>query len=137
MSRGPKWVAVNPGHAIPAGQPHAIQYKHHANWCTWAEYTRPHVVHAGWQNNSEREWVYPDRVVTYYVDSTWRPPINLPTEPTWGILLRRGQRPEVVNGNLTSEGKFITNAGYRYRSEITGWFPLTNEQAMWVEIYRR
>lgn len=88
--RHPNWQPVEPGQVIPAGQPYRVVY---ANGIDYAQ-------DAGGSTDG-----------TYVeVDSSWRPPLELPTEPTWGWCVftavvghNSGQR-RVVGGHWFIQG---------------------------------
>lgn len=73
--RDKNWQPVEPGHVIPAGQPYMFEVEDQ----TTGDYTVP---------DDGRQW---------FVDSSWRPPLELPTEPTWGIAyIPNSQHGEIV-----------------------------------------
>lgn len=71
-TRHPKWVRVEPGTLIAKGQPYRSEYS------------------GGY---AEEDHFRSDRTIPldtsgeYFIDSTWSPPLELPTEPTWGIVV--------------------------------------------------
>lgn len=72
----PKWVRVEPGTVIPAGQPYRIEYNDESAWKA-SEFVpkEPITVPA---RPTQVDW---------FIDSTYSAPLKLPTKPTWGIAL--------------------------------------------------
>jgi hypothetical protein len=137
--RHEKWVPVSPGTVIPAGQPYRIEF---ANVPGTAAHERTHHSEvAVWDSH---EW---------FVDSTWKPPLDLPTEPTWGIVLNK--RPDRKDGHAldfgrwavygddefaplerTHRSEFDTRCDVLSRDGIADFIPLTDEQVARIEAAR-
>lgn len=123
--RHPKWQRVEPGTVIPAGQPYRIEYQ--SPGLTAGEYvpTRPETVdgrYGGW-----------------FVDSSWKPPLVLPNEPTWGIAVN-ALVPRQRLGRWSIRGDCFSD----HRSwwspipveQVTDFIPLTDEQVARIEAAR-
>lgn len=125
--RHEKWVRVEPGHVIPAGQPMRWEY----------------------ENGSAYECAetYCDRritadMATHFVDSSWRPPLNLPTEPTWGIAVYTNKRDGGYRAywaqKLHVEGAQLhgENGSNWSVDSVLDFIPLTDEQVARIEAAR-
>lgn len=125
--RHEKWVRVEPGHVIPPGQPHAIKVDSPTGYgLMWGEYTL-------------REKVPVPTNDQWFVDSSWRPPLDLPIVPTWGIvtwsdseMLHKLGKWRLVHGGqrLEPEGEPSSWLGV---SVITDFIRLTYEQVARIE----
>jgi hypothetical protein len=121
--RHPKWQRVEPGTVIPAGQPYRIEWD-----ATTGETATEYA-------SEFEQAVNPSRHETrWLVDSSWRPPLELPTEPTWGIVVRAS------DGHLASQWVHKADevwdevhGGFVYASSIRDFIPLTDEQAARIE----
>ena len=80
VERDKKWVAVEPGHIIPAGQPYMIEFKLGMGWSVGLRRSE-YVL------DKDKVVIEYNSVSGWFVDSSWRPPLELPTEPTWGIVV--------------------------------------------------
>jgi hypothetical protein len=123
--RHPKWQRVEPGTVIPAGQPYRVEQ-------VTCNYEFP---------GKRSDMTVPFyRGSTYFVDSSWKPPLELPTEPTWGIALviRPGGPPEWLVDEwrwahgLFRAGDYIGLLG----SEVRLFIPFTDEQVARIEAAR-
>ena len=127
--RHPKWQRVEPGTVIPAGQPYRVEH-HHGS---------PYAQEFIWPM-SEQRLDLPER--DYFIDSSWKPPLVLPTEPTWGIVVicdgptwreRLGQWALVGNGKRLREQRYFNE----WRTEwVKAFIPLTDEQVARIEAAR-
>lgn len=126
--RHPKWVRVEPGTVIPAGQPYRIEFPdsfigrfgHISDTCRESVSDKPCEIH-----NPEN---------TYFIDSSWRPPLELPTEPTWGIAVLRGKHPfRVSRWSLRNGWFFKLNGAAVCASAVSDFIPLTDEQVARIE----
>jgi len=119
MDRHEKWTPVEPGHVIPAGQP--CRDEHFNPIREWnTGYPTDHKAEADW-----------------FVDSSWRPPLDLPSEPTWGIVHLSGDtfgdewhfgllEPAFAHQWLL-DGKTVN------RESVLDFIPLTPEQVARIE----
>lgn len=73
--RHEKWTPVEPGHVIPAGQPYRVE---------WLEDGIPVAQERSGSADIRADGV--DDFARWFIDSLWTPPLELPTEPTWGIV---------------------------------------------------
>lgn len=113
--RHPKWQRVEPGYVIPAGQPYRVE-----RWDTTfgpraSEYVddKPHEV---------RPRDYP-----VFIDSSWKPPLVLPTEPTWALVVKPSgyvDTLEVWRDERQEGGICYRNAG------LKGWMKLSEADAV-------
>lgn len=118
--RHPKWRRVEPGTVIPAGQPYRAEHQSVAHRAEEGVHPANHEVYSG----SAYDW---------FVDSSWRPPLELPTEPTWGIALHTKYQPLVRRFHLEGD-EFLTHLGGSYRAHnVTDFIPLTDEQVERIE----
>lgn len=64
------------------------EYTNAANGMTRAEFVNDFATHAGARIGfgGQCEWVDGDRITGWYVDSSWKPPLDLPTEPGSVVL---------------------------------------------------
>lgn len=135
--RHEKWVAVEPGTVIPAGQPYRIE---------WAEIQRmldDQVLASERVCHDHDMRALALRDYDYYVDSSWRPPLDLPTEPTWGIVVsdtRLDERKPLVflaEWFLSRTGSpLLTNhsrVGNVPTSRVLDFIPLTPDQVARIE----
>lgn len=77
--RGDHWKQVYSGHVIPAGQPYALRDAPDSRlrvYRPWVEYINTQDRQVPYEPNSQ-----------WFVDTRWKPPVDLPTKPTRGILL--------------------------------------------------
>jgi hypothetical protein len=134
MKRHKRWVPVEPGTVIPAGQPYRREL-HGARYINAMENTSgDRAVPVG----GNAEW---------FVDSTWRPPLVLPTEPTWGIVVypRKSESRsadigcwqldaagQLMRTNRVLDGRFDTIK----RDFVADFIPLTPEQTARIEAAR-
>jgi hypothetical protein len=123
--RHPKWVRVEPGTVIPAGQPYR------------AEWTEPHGASANERTSSFQQTAPPSP--EWFVDSSWRPPLELPTEPTWGIAVTKWatfSSGHAAFADLFS-GAYPDHLGGRDvsipKENVTDFIPLTDEQVARIE----
>lgn len=116
--RHDKWVPVYGGHVIPVGQPYRTEF----------------IGGNGYPEARERIPVWEDVKVPsptgwkWFVDSSWRPPLELPTEPTWGIVL--GDRGPML-GRWVVCGDYIEPVNGTPRIPIAGvrgFVPLSDQQ---------
>lgn len=146
--RHEKWVAVEPGTVIPAGQPHRVEFSEPvADFSLARTMTAKELIRTkGFTvpsplDSVEREW---------FVDSSWKPPLVLPTEPTWGIVLLRGpdragdehrldfgrwQADLTGRGTLerTHRSPFDTRCDVIARESVLDFIPLSPEQVKRIE----
>lgn len=115
--RHEKWVPVQPGTFIPAGQPYRAEYERHAS-----EY----------RGRSVDSMVPPSG--DWFIDSSWRPPLELPTTPTWGwcafrsVVGRNTGSRRVVGGLWVLDGpQFICTPVTVRPSSIIAWIPADGE----------
>lgn len=128
--RHPKWVRVEPGTHIEAGTPWRVEYAH-------AEFRadgQDAVEHSGVGS----DWVVPETDDVILVDSSWKPPLDLPTEPTWGLLLTKGSwYPQC--GQWRRHGIYVgrndESLGWEHDA-ILDFIPLTDEQVARIEAAR-
>jgi hypothetical protein len=131
--RHEKWVRVGPGHTVPAGQPYRIEYE------DGSASEHPNVGGVLVRRATDFD---------LFVDSSWRPPLNQPTEPTWGIVVYprnggaqhsadigcwRADDPDgLFRTNRILDGRFDT-----FSSDfIFDFIPLTDEQVARIEAAR-
>lgn len=122
--RDEKWVAMGSPFEPGKGQPYRIEFP---NGVALENY-HPGSEMMGWmQRNGEP---------TYLVDSSWKPPLDLPTTPTWGIAvpgdacgasLPIGDRWRVV------DDAFIGDVCSWRVSSVVEFIPLTPEQVARIE----
>jgi hypothetical protein len=130
--RHPKWQRVEPGTVIPAGQPYRVENEDGYH----NEYPgRPFAD------------VYYDRdelMTGLFVDSSWTPPLDLPTEPTWGIAVHVDAAGEVNSTHNTAKW-WLSDAGQVLRRDtrigvsvdrVLDFIPLTPEQVARIEAAR-
>lgn len=119
QDRAAKWVRVEPGTVIPAGQPYRLT--------TTQEFD---LLVTGEAHKASKEWE---------IDSSWKPPLDLPTEPTWGMVVWRD------NGVITARGdRWRSFGGQLVRdhlhsvavNSILDFIPLTDEQVERIEAAR-
>lgn len=124
--RHPKWKRVEPGYVIPAGQPYRVE-----RWDTTfgpraSEYVddKPHEV---------RPRDYP-----VFIDSSWKPPLVLPTEPTWGFAVRAGTYEFMRwwrKGKKLCGTRGVVIAEYP-AEDVLDFIPLTDAQVERIEAAR-
>lgn len=116
MDRHPKWTPVEPGTVIPAGQPYA------------------NVKRQG----HPRDWtVEVDGAVL--VDSSWKPPLVLPTEPTWGIAVTSSGYVGAADWYLhETEAQLRSgdNCTRLLQTDVLDFIALTDEQIAQIEAAR-
>lgn len=124
--RHEKWVRVEPGTVIPAGQPYRIEYGNG----TAFEYGSGCLV--------EVTAVSHGRTEDWFIDSSWKPPLVLPTEPTWGIAVHIGGRRHFGEWRVVAETSFsCTGFSWTWGVEnIAAFIPLTPEQVARIEAAR-
>ena len=140
IERDKKWEPVGVGFVIQTGQPYAIEHPSTTAGTTWSEHVWNGPIelsdHDGGSSGickrikSGQNW---------YVDSTWKPPIDLPVEPTWGIVVEASEhgdgswlvdrwclyKPKYVD-TYELGGEFV---GMSYSREgIAAFIPLTKKQ---------
>lgn len=132
MDRHDKWVKVEPGTVIPAGQPYAvIPGASSPARFTWMEYGEGQPYEHKAQGNYE-----------FFVDSSWCPPLELPTEPTWGIAVTTDQRSD--KSGVLGVGHRWWLDGDKLQGDLCCWavaqvldfIPLTDEQVARIEAAR-
>lgn len=79
--RDAKWEPIAPGETIPAGQPYMKEYDGHAGGIRRAEFQHQTDVRVGYFMQHTQQWVVGNRITGWFVDSTWYPPLDLPTHP--------------------------------------------------------
>lgn len=163
--RHEKWVRVQPGTVIPAGQPYRVERPRGGiSGETCVEYVRDAPVDA---LDNGREW---------FIDSSWKPPqcgemhpsndsiipcqlpphhegdhfstsgcagggfnwppLVLPTEPTWGIPIAHGC-PQNMSQWYTQASFLESLDGNRLTTyNVTDFIPLTEEQVQRIEAAR-
>lgn len=131
--RHPKWQRVEPGHVIPAGQPMRYEYPG-SDIDAWEQTSVGRV-----EVTSHGAW---------FVDSSWRPPLNLPETPTWGIVVypRNGGAQHSADIGCWQaddpDGLFRTNRILDGRFDtfssdfVLDFIPLTAEQVARIEAAR-
>jgi hypothetical protein len=129
--RHPKWQRVEPGTVIPAGQPYRVEY---------SKGDAPSSIEAQEYQSRPVEWMIPlTTSVVWFVDSSWKPLLDLPTTPTWGIAVfgRAAKHPFRVSKWHQSSGWFHKlNGGAYSRAAVTDFIPLTPEQVARIEATR-
>ena len=126
--RDPKWIEVEPLQRIPAGQPIRTEWDGHANHVVWEElvYSQDYIT-SGY---------YPCLpVAAMFIDSTWRPPLELPTEMTWGISVdqmirvQAGAWRPAPDSGTHPDTLYDGNKGiYVKNEEVLQFIPLTQDQ---------
>jgi len=109
-SRHEKWQPVEPGHVIPAGQPYRIEY------CT-GERPQSIETQADTDRIANKHDEHSDARHEWFIDSSWRPPLELPTEPTWGIA-------------VTDDGEYV---GKWSMERPEGWSPDSSTTALYID----
>jgi hypothetical protein len=97
--RHPKWQRVEPGHVIPAGQPYRIE---------WSDATADKLL------ASERltdHNILALQMGSWFVDSSWRPPLVLPTTP--GSVIEATRHGSKHLWWMTKSGKVWANDIYQ------------------------
>lgn len=122
--RHEKWKRVSPGHTIPARQPVRYEYDEAYTLAQEFSYSQPTEVVDG---------------DTAFIDATWRPPLDLPTEPTWGIAIHKEWGPRVKR--WVSTGQLLDDADRSGTTtmghgNIVAFIPLTDEQIARIEAVR-
>lgn len=142
--RHEKWVRVEPGHVIPAGQPYRMEFAEDGFQKVTATATEYVATEDRGIGNGAAMW---------FVDSSWRPPLDLPTEPTWGIAVVRETDHlcntsyedwildlwSVKSHQFRSEPSLIgkhTSNGYALDGTVLDFVPLTPEQVARIEAAR-
>jgi hypothetical protein len=135
--RHPKWQQVPPGTVIPAGQPYRVEFNTESY---------PSAVEKPQGDGLEHKAVGYRK--EWFVDSSWRPPLELPTEPTWGIvrhhhgnnvpspLLTKAERNEYESEFLGNRYGLSTSQGTIPANQIIDFIPLTDEQIKRIEAAR-
>lgn len=118
-----KWQRVDVGHLIPAGQPYLYEFVEDSpgrHGVQRAEYVSdsPVVARPG----------YP-----VYVDSTWRPPVDLPIEPTWGFGIWRGGATTWIARWEHRGHRLVEANGHTPAGSLVDFIPLTPEQIDRIE----
>jgi hypothetical protein len=129
--RHPKWQRVEPGTVIPAGQPYRVEYPQDGHLA--GEY-----VSSADRVAEGSESIFHTEGHEWFVDSSWRPPLELPTTPTWGMVITDGfPAPDVALFKVDDEGRLwdFTDGGYISRA-IRDFIPLTAEQVARIEAAR-
>lgn len=114
--RHERWTPVEPGTVIPAGQPYRVVF----------------------EDQSAIDFKVTDGGGDVFVDSSWKPPLVLPTEPTWGIALSSNGNIGLAKWALARDGKLIDShqwGGWSV-SMVTDFIPLTDEQVARIEAAR-
>lgn len=107
--RHEKWVRVEPGTVIPAGQPYRVEYTiGGANETRGRDYGEGYVV----PDDPER--------YTHFVDSSWRPPLNLPTEPA-SVIEARTETDAVNVFMFLLDRDAVSGALDRFWVDVTGF----------------
>lgn len=127
--RHEKWVPVEPGTVIPAGQPYRLEY------CVAGGSLAGEKAYE-YLSGEPDQWVldglYDGREFAMFVDSSWKPPLDLPTEPTWGIAVDFAVG-KFVGRWRREQDKFIATGWILNVSNIVDFIPLTIEQAARIE----
>jgi hypothetical protein len=130
--RHPKWRRVEPGTVIPAGQPYRVE------WTSVYAHTMPDAILA-----SERVCNDHDMPVIggedWFVDSSWKPPLVLPTEPTWGIVAYASvSAGQLWISKFHRDGNLLRgrSGGYTPIDQVADFIPLTDEQVARIEAAR-
>lgn len=127
--RHPKWVRVEPGTVIPAGQPYRVEYVDSAQAHEYPGHRNPKVAN---------ETAGPFEA--WFVDSSWKPPLDLPTEPTWGIAVHQDCGNCVGRWRLSERGNYLRKpTGQTSEILVSGvldFIPLTDEQVQRIEAAR-
>lgn len=109
--RHSKWQPVEPGHVIPSGQPYMFEV----------------------EDQTTGDYAVPDDGRGWFVDSSWRPPLELPAEPTWGIVLSEGT-PRIARWYRTADGTGLsTGSGCIGIESVLGFLECTPEQVARLE----
>lgn len=124
-TRHEKWVPVELGTVIPAGQPYRWEWPSNGGTAAEervADYRTKTVPHLGTQ---------------WFIDSSWKAPLELSTEPTWGIVVARGLT--LAEWHLDGD-TFVGNAnGMNYgtnRADVRAFVRLSPEQVAHIEAKR-
>lgn len=129
--RAAKWQRVEPGTVILAGQPYRDESR-----SPYFEYP----------DGAAHRFVAADDT---FVDSSWRPPLELPTEPTWGIAVTPADTND-ADGPTADVGRWQQTGGILTRTHrdmttrydtitvagLADFIPLTPEQVARIEVAR-
>jgi hypothetical protein len=122
--RHEKWVRVEPGTVIPAGQPYRV------------EWVGPNGPGAQEMVNGE-QFNIPNNDSEWFIDSSWKPPLVLPTEPTWGIVFEQFvTEPRLGKWCLYSKRFVSTQRVDIGVNHVDDFIPLTDEQVARIEAAR-
>lgn len=120
--RHEKWTRVEPGTVIPAGQPYRREDGDEA-----AEGVVKGLPH-GFPVPRYNDW---------FVDSSWKPPLDLPTTPTWGIAVHNTFDPGVGEWRIDGEEFWDHEFSKSYKTKnVIDFIPLTDEQVARIEAAR-
>lgn len=125
--RHPKWQRVERGTVIPAGQPYRLEWNHGVRaGCRATELVTTTDYPVGGEAGS------------VFVDSSWRPPLELPTEPTWGIAVHSDGRGIWLDKWESSADRIrgTSRNGDLLIEILNDFIPLTDEQVARIEASR-
>jgi hypothetical protein len=128
--RHEKWQPVEPGHVIPTGQPTMIEWDqvlHRERYGT-------NILRSEYLGAKDHFTVPNDPSKHWFVDSSWRPPLELPTEATWGIVRYEGSVGLWASRFFADERLLETTwGGCIGVDRVLDFIPLTPEQVARIE----
>lgn len=127
--RHEKWTPVEAGYVVPKGQMYRMEVP------ATSAYRAAEYVSIGFTvPQSGDEW---------FIDSSWRPPLVLPTEPTWGIAVCDARLDDrkplamLADWFMSPVGSPLltnhSNVGNVPTSRVLDFIPLTDEQVLRIE----
>jgi hypothetical protein len=128
MIRHDDWKRVEPGTPIPAGQPYRLEYTDDSA----SDHPHHPDLVAG-------DPLYGEPDADWFVDSSWRPPLELPTEPTWGIPIQRfatGATMVHKQARWYLDPDDQTMLGQLPVADLLDFIPLTDDQVARIEAAR-
>ena len=128
IERDERWHLAEPGTVVEAGQPFRL------------EPDDPGKPIKEYRQGLSMQWTVWMEDVPTYVDSSWRPPLELPTAPTWGIALvkpyRDSHKTRWETGRCVDDGRYFRISGAAYSRDpeaLLDFIPLTDEQVARIE----
>jgi hypothetical protein len=126
--RHPKWVKVEPGTVIPAGQPYRVEYSDQR-----PEWLPPGTKSVDVDGNAVSVFRPVEHGLfvetsRWFVDSSWRPPLELPTTPSIIRAVIENANRKVLLFGPSLEGTWGTIGDYHYDpARITAF------EVLWTE----